>query len=148
MKNQHTQIDSRPGRKRSCTLHAPARLGQGVEQIEPRIMSRDHRGSTHSGVVFEPARDGVLLRREPAAILGRAGGVAALPPLDLATRVEAIWDGRYSVTSLVSGLRLVPAHDGAFTVIGNHNASDLVIRPLLDARVRHAFAPDINGAKP
>lgn len=119
-----------------------------VEEIEPRIMSREHRGSTHSGVVFEPAKDGVVLRREPAAILGRTGGAAALPPLDLVAGVEAIWDGRYSVTSQVSGLRLVPAHDGAFTVLGNHKPSDLHIRPLLDARVRHAFAPDINSAKP
>ncbi len=119
-----------------------------VEQIEPRIMSREHRGSTHSGVVFEPAKDGVVLKREPAAIMGRSGGAAPLPPLALVTAEEAIWDGRYSVTPSVAGLQLVPAPDGLFTVIGNHMPSDLEIRPLVKDRIRHAFAPDINRAKP
>jgi tRNA(Ile)-lysidine synthase len=123
-----------------------------VESLEPRVMSADHGGSTYSGVRFQPAPGGVALRREPAAILGRSGGAAALAPLDLIAGVEAVWDGRFAVTAASSGWRLAAAPDGGFvaTVHGRLGdaARDLTVRPLATERIRHAFAPDINRAKP
>lgn len=118
-----------------------------MEQIEPRVMSRQHRGSTHGGVAFEPTKDGVALKREAAAIMGRAGGAPPLPALALDPGVETVWDGRYAVTSRTIGVRLVPARDGGFSITGAA-AADLSARPLAAARVAHAFAPDINRAKP
>jgi len=123
-----------------------------MEQVEPRVMSRDHRGSTHSGVAFEPVAGGVALKREAAAITGRAGGAAPLPPLTLVHNAETTWDGRYAVTARVPGLRLVPASSGGFTVLSDGEVCEaaeyLSVRPLAAERIRHAFAPDINRAKP
>ncbi len=123
-----------------------------MEQIEPRVMSRDHRGSTHSGVAFDPVSGGLVLRREVAAITGRSGGAAALPALPLLPNVETTWDGRYAVTARAPGLQLVPAANGGFTVLADGEPCDaaeyLSVRPLAAERVAHAFAPDINRAKP
>lgn len=123
-----------------------------MESLEPRVMSVDHGGSTYGGVRFQPKQGGVALRREPAAILGRTGGAAALPPLDLIAGVEAVWDGRFAVTAVSSGWRLAPAPDGGFVATAHGQpgdvAHDLTVRPLARERIRHAFAPDINSAKP
>ena len=123
-----------------------------MDVIEPRVMSRDHRGSTHSGVAFEPVAGGLVLKREAAAIIGRASGAAALPALPLLPNVETTWDGRYAVTARVPGLRVVPAANGRFTVLSDGEACDAAeyvsVRPLAAERVAHAFAPDINRAKP
>jgi tRNA(Ile)-lysidine synthase len=123
-----------------------------LEALELRVMAPAHRGSTHSGVVFQPTKDGVVLKREPAAIVGRADGASPLPHLMLVPGVETLWDGRYAVTASTPGLRLVPADTGYFTIVKDGEArdpaQDLTVRPLAAERIRHAFAPDINRAKP
>lgn len=75
-----------------------------IAKIESRILAPDHRGSTHSGVIFAPHPMGVSLQREGA---------------------------RRSATPATA------AH-----------AEALRLRPLIAERVAHAFAPDINRAKP
>ncbi len=127
-------------------------LSSELEVLEPRVMAPDHRGSTHSGVEFSPAKGGVALKREPAAIVGRADGAPPLPHLTLVPGLETVWDGRYAVTASTPGWRLVPADTGYFTVVKDGKArdaaQDLTVRPLAAERIRHAFAPDINRAKP
>jgi tRNA(Ile)-lysidine synthase len=126
--------------------------GAELEGLEARVMAAGHSGGTHGGVLFERDKDGVVLRREPAAVLGRSGGATAIAPLDLAVGVEVVWDGRFAVTAASPGWRLAPARDGGFVALrhGEHRdaANDLVVRPLAMDRVAHAFAPDINRAKP
>jgi tRNA(Ile)-lysidine synthase len=127
-----------------------------MEAIEPRVMRADHRGSTHSGVEFKSANDAVYLARESGAVLGRADGAPPLPPLDLPDGVEAVWDGRIAVTAPAPGWRAVPARNRervAFEKGLVHKpyaeARELMnARSLVAERVRHAFAPDINLAKP
>lgn len=127
-----------------------------LEALEARVMRADHRGVTHSGVEFSPSRGAIALHREPSAVLGRASGARALPPLALNANVEAIWDGRLAVTAPEEGWRVVPARNEklvAFeTASGLKHFGEvealLHLRPLAAERIRHAFAPDINRAKP
>ncbi|MGQ0533395.1 MAG: tRNA lysidine(34) synthetase TilS [Caulobacteraceae bacterium] len=127
-----------------------------LEALERRVMRVGHRGSTHSGVEFAPSEGGVILRREGGAVLGRADGAAPLPPRRLIKDVEAIWDGRLSVTASEDGWRVVPARNRELAAFENGivqkqyaEARELLrLRPLAAERVVHAFAPDINRAKP
>ncbi len=127
-----------------------------VEDLETRVMRVDHRGETHSGVEFAPSINAVILRRERGAVLGRADGVPPRAALALTTKDEAIWDGRLSITAPEPGWRVVPAHTNDLVAfekgLEKKRYADveaaLQLRPLAAARVAHAFAPDINRAKP
>ncbi|MEQ1817516.1 MAG: tRNA lysidine(34) synthetase TilS [Terricaulis sp.] len=123
-----------------------------MEAVERRVMSADHRGSTHSGVEFRSDRSGPKLLRERGAVLGRADGAQPLAPLPLTANVEAIWDGRLAVTVSEDGWRIVPARNNEFFAFENNQVGDAKpnarLRPLAAERVVHAFAPDINRAKP
>lgn len=127
-----------------------------IEALERRIMSDDHRGSTSGGVEFRPDKNGVMLLRESGAVLGRAGGAVPLSPLTLTANVEAIWDGRVGITASEPGWRVVPARNIARVAFENallrkdygEVAPHVRLRPLASERVAHAFAPDINRAKP
>lgn len=124
--------------------------------IEQRVFASDHRGNTHSGVAFASDPEAVYLRRDPGAALGRAGGARALRALDLYPGVEAIWDGRIAVTAPAEGWRITPARNAELVAFDNglvHKRYDearrlLHTRALVSERIRHAFAPDINRAKP
>ena len=133
-----------------------AREPTGVEKIERRVMSLDHRGSTYWGVEFAPTKAGIELRREPGAALGRADGAPGLAPLPLSAGVEAIWDGRIAITALEPGWRVVPAPNRELAAFEKDAVRKryreagvaMQLRPLAAERVAHAFAPDINRAKP
>lgn len=123
--------------------------------LEARVM-RVSKSFTHSGVAFDPDEASVMLRREPGAVLGRADGAPASPPLQLAPNVEAIWDGRLGVTAREHGWRAVAARNSELIAFENGLARKrygevsgrLKLRPLTTERVAHAFAPDINRTKP
>lgn len=123
--------------------------------LEERVMHA-RQSFTHSGIEFIPNGAGIVLRREPGAVLGRADGAPALEPLWLTAEVEAIWDGRLGVTASEAGWRVVPARNGELVAFENGPArkryrdvgDHLRLRSLAAARVMHAFAPDINRAKP
>lgn len=127
-----------------------------MEAMERRVMGADHRGSTHSGVEFRSDRSGVALLRESGAVLGRADGAPPHAPLPLAANVEAIWDGRLAVTASEDGWRVVPARNKDLFAFENTSVRGPVgdanpnarLRPLAADRIAHAFAPDINRAKP
>lgn len=127
-----------------------------VEALGQRIFGEGYRGETHSGVEFAPMKGGVRLQREPGAVLGRADGVPPLLPLTLTANEEAIWDGRLAVTAPEPGWRVVPARTSHLVAFEKglekkryaEVESTHRLRPLAAARVAHAFAPDINRAKP
>ena len=127
-----------------------------IEALEARVMRGDLPGVTHSGVEFSTTGGAVVLRREAGALLGRADGALPHPALPLRANVEAIWDGRLAITPPEEGWSVVPARNAY--AVAFKNALDLKtyreaetllrLRPLVAARVAHAFAPDINRAKP
>jgi len=108
-----------------------------MEELERRVMARDHGGFTHSGVEFTPKERTVLLTREPGAVLGRADGAPALAPLPLAPNVEAIWDGRLGITAREPGWRVVPARNAELLAFEN----DLGHMSYTDARTRLNLGP-------
>lgn len=63
--------------------------------------ARNGRRSTLAGAIVEPWEGGVLIRREPAAILGRAGS-QSLPALMLRPGERLLWDRRFSITNIFS----------------------------------------------
>jgi tRNA(Ile)-lysidine synthase len=127
-----------------------------MDALEARTMSADHRGSTQSGVEFKSTGDAVYLTRDGGAVLGRADGPKPLPPLELPAGVEVVWDGRIAVTASMPGWRAVPARNRELVAFENGlvHKPYAEVRELMNARslaterVRHAFAPDINLAKP
>lgn len=131
-------------------------LSSEMNALEARVMSADHRGSTHSGVEFKSAKHVVYLTREGGAVFGRINGAPGLSPLELTAGVELIWDGRIAVTAPGSGWRAVPARNRELVAFENGLVHKpyaevrelLNARSLVSERIRHAFAPDINLAKP
>lgn len=127
-----------------------------MEALEARVMQPGQRGVTHSGVAFSVSEGAIVLQREAGAVLGRADGAPPLPPLALGANVEAIWDGRLAITAAREGWRVVPADNGELLAFENGAIRTryrdahafLKLRPLAAERVAHAFAPDINRAKP
>lgn len=127
-----------------------------MPHLEAKIMSAPHRGVTHSGVDFIASRDRVTLLRGLGGAMGRADGVPPQMPLDLLENVEAIWDGRLAITAPEPGWRIVPARNGPRLAFENGGVSvsyeevaeRFRLRPLAADRIAHAFAPDINRAKP
>lgn len=127
-----------------------------LPRLEAKIMNTGHRGSTHSGVDFTAHLDRVVLLRGLGVAIGRADGVPPQAPLDLPENGEAIWDGRLAVTAPEPGWRIVPARNGRRLAFENGEvrvsyedvAERFRLRPLAADRIAHAFAPDINRAKP
>lgn len=137
----------------SGALREPAWTDMAV--LEHRVM-HERRTFTHSGVEFAPTGRGVTLKREPGAVLGRADGAPAAAALSLMPNVEAIWDGRLAITATKPGWRVVPARNAELMAFENGLSqkryrdvrNHINLRPLAAERVAHAFAPDINLAKP
>jgi hypothetical protein len=127
-----------------------------MEALERRAVHDGQNGFTHSGVEFTPTDARVALTRDAGAVFGRADGALALAPLQLSANVEAIWDGRLGVTAPEPSWRIVPARNGELVAFENglvHKRYRDVrdhfrLRSLAAERVSHAFAPDINRAKP
>ena len=127
-----------------------------MPRLEWKIMTQPHYGATHSGVDFTSKMHSVTLLRSLGASIGRADGVPPLAPLPLATGVEVIWDGRLAVTATEPGWRVVPARNGHRLVFESGSVrrhysemeGRLRLHPLAAERIAHAFAPDINRAKP
>lgn len=127
-----------------------------VETLEVRVMGAGRRRTTHSGVEFTTTGSGASLAREAAAVLGRADGAPPHPPLPLTKNIEAVWDGRLAVTAQEEGWRVVPERNTELAAFENGSvhrryadlAERILVRPLVAERIAHAFAPDINRAKP
>jgi tRNA(Ile)-lysidine synthase len=127
-----------------------------MKRIERRMMDRAHLGFTRAGADFTASLNSVTLIRELGAVAGRTDGVPPLAPLDLPAGSEVIWDGRIAITAPEPGWRAVPARNGYRLSIENdltrlsydQAKTRFRLRFLAPERVAHAFAPDINRAKP
>jgi tRNA(Ile)-lysidine synthase len=127
-----------------------------MDALEARLMNRDYRGSTHGGVEVARSKDSLALSRDAGAVLGRADGAPPLSALPLTKNVEAVWDGRLGVTAPEPGWRAIPARNSELVAFENGIVQKryaevrerFQLRPLTAERVAHAFAPDINLAKP
>ncbi|MEZ5961180.1 MAG: tRNA lysidine(34) synthetase TilS [Hyphomonadaceae bacterium] len=127
-----------------------------MPRLEATIMAWPHGGATHSGVDFSSTQTGVTLLRDLGASIGRADGAPPLSPLRLGEGVEAVWDGRLAVTALEPGWRVVPARNKYRFAFENGSVrrsyeqmqGRFRLRALAAERIAHAFAPDINRAKP
>ncbi len=125
-----------------------------MEELEGCILSQGANGTAH-GVHFASTSEGVTLRRDLGAVLGRADGAPPLAPLALTENVEAIWDGRLAVTAPAPGWRIVPVRNGDLAgfekdAVRQPQAearAQLRLRWLAAERVAHAFAPDVNRSK-
>lgn len=150
-------------RRRALSVLMAAAAGSQAEPptsdmtiLEARVMSPEHRGSTHGGVAFKSDEHAVYLMREAGAVLGRADGAPPLAPLELPAGVELVWDGRIAATAPGPGWRAVAARNRDLVAFENGLVHKpyaevrelLRARSLAPERIRHAFAPDINPAKP
>ncbi|MGH7546376.1 MAG: hypothetical protein ACREKI_09360, partial [Gemmatimonadota bacterium] len=86
--------------------------------------------------------------RDSGAALGRADGAMAPAPLPLPVGEEQVWDGRIALTAQAPGWRAVADDNPDLVALEKDGvrrrldaAEDAVrARPLLRARVAHAFA--------
>ena len=82
---------------------------EAIARLEARLSSDGFRGASLGGARVSRRRGALLFSRDAGAILGRAGGAAPLPEIELLKQREIVWDGRLALTALVNGLRLKPA---------------------------------------
>ncbi|MCX7357146.1 MAG: tRNA lysidine(34) synthetase TilS [Alphaproteobacteria bacterium] len=119
-----------------------------LAEIERRVTSPEHRGSTHSHVEFVSLGEGAVeLRRET---LRRSEEPREPAMVVLEPGVETIWDNRFAVAAAEPGWRIrrsgdTPVLDRDPIFPGTQRPT---LRSLAADRVAHAFAPDINRAKP
>ncbi|GAM96445.1 tRNA(Ile)-lysidine synthetase [alpha proteobacterium U9-1i] len=78
---------------------------EAVARLMPRLTEEGFRGATLGGAALVAANGDVVLKRDPGALLGRAG-VAAIAPLHLPPRIETVWDGRLAVNANEAGWRV------------------------------------------
>ncbi|MBL8546283.1 MAG: tRNA lysidine(34) synthetase TilS [Hyphomonadaceae bacterium] len=113
--------------------------------IEARALGQH--GFTRSGVAFVPGPGIVTLRRDPGAVLGRAG-MPGLAPLALPPGEAVVWDGRLALTARAPGWTALPAENGELLAFSDGErrlrvsaALEFVhVRPLAAERVQHAFS--------
>jgi tRNA(Ile)-lysidine synthase len=70
-----------------------------IESISAALDEADFAGATLGGAWLQPRAAGVVIRRDPGALAGRADGASAIEPLLLKPREETVWDGRVSLTA-------------------------------------------------
>jgi tRNA(Ile)-lysidine synthase len=118
-----------------------------VDDLETAICRPGFPGATLAGAWIAPAAEGVMLTRDPGAVVGRSGGQAPAAAIELPAGREVVWDGRLAVTAAAPGWLAAPAKNAALLELrdaaGQARSGDGVvhIRSLLCARIRHAFAP-------
>jgi tRNA(Ile)-lysidine synthase len=71
-------------------------------RLEARCVREDFRGATLGGAELSPARDAIVLNRDPGALIGRAG-LAPITVSPLVADVETIWDGRLAIVPAEAG---------------------------------------------
>jgi tRNA(Ile)-lysidine synthase len=115
---------------------------EAVARLEARFLEDGYRGETLGGVALAPAAEGVRLVRDPGAVLGRRDGIPAIEALVLTPGEEAVWDGRYAVTTSDPGWRMEPAPPGPrhFRCAGPRGGAEPQIRPIVADHVAHLLA--------
>ena len=147
-------IAPRQVRLRALAVLLAAAAGAGREpsraelhDLEAVFKRPAFRGATLAGAVISPGADGVVLRRDPGAVLGRSGGGKPLLAAPLPVGREVVWDGRLALTAQAPGWTASPAKNAALLKLqasqGEPPFGDSVvqIRSLAAVRIRHGFAP-------
>jgi tRNA(Ile)-lysidine synthase len=86
------------------TEPSPRAVAGAVGGPEPRV--------TLAGVIVEKTQSGLVVRREPGALLGRAG-VPAMAPVPLEPGVPRVVDGRLLLSAACEGYCVLALPDGA-----------------------------------
>ncbi len=73
--------------------------------LAKRLKAPSFTGATLGGVRLVPQRNGILCMRDLGAIVGR-DNVQALPALPLKPNQSCIWDGRFEMSALQSGVHV------------------------------------------
>jgi tRNA(Ile)-lysidine synthase len=68
-----------------------------VEALCAAMEQPDFSGATLAGAWLRPRGRQIVFRRDPGALLGRAGGPEPIPALSLAPNQRAVWDGRVAL---------------------------------------------------
>ncbi len=76
---------------------------QALARLDAAMQSSDFPGATLGGAALTAAKAGVVLRRDPGALLGRADGAGGVAALALNAGEEAVWDGRLRLTMAEPG---------------------------------------------
>lgn len=116
-------IDPSAWRSGAATQHRALSvllLAAGGGEAEPPAAQVDalllqlagFQGATLAGAWLKPERRGLVIRRDPGALSGRADGAPALPSLMLIPGENAVWDRRAALTTSESGWS-VTANAGA-----------------------------------
>ena len=110
-----------------------------VDALLPQIEGAAFQGATLAGAWLKPERRGLVIRRDPGALSGRADGAPPLAPLALIPTEEAVWDRRVALTASESGW-WVTANTGAPMLTRGDARRPLTAVParwLIRARVTH-----------
>jgi tRNA(Ile)-lysidine synthase len=87
-----------------------------LESLAAVFDNPDFSGATLAGAWLKPQRGQIVIRRDPGALAGRAGGSTRVPPLPLPPGEEVVWDGRVTLIGPDGGGWSV-ALDGADPVL-------------------------------
>jgi tRNA(Ile)-lysidine synthase len=116
--------------------------------LEARL-NLDFEGATLGGARLRRKAGAIVIERVKGALLGRAGGAAALPNLALPVGVESIWDNRLALVANEEGWSAAPApgegpvltKSEACHSLAEATACGLVTaRWLTKERIAHSFA--------
>jgi tRNA(Ile)-lysidine synthase len=145
-------VGARDTRRRALSVLITAAAGaerepaaNAIEQLEARLAEANFRGGTLGGATLARTGEGLRLSRDAGALIGRADGAKALPPLPLPVDGETVWDGRVALTAMEPGWN-VHADTGAPTLVKRDMrvslqeavaARTIVAHWLLTAHVRH-----------
>jgi tRNA(Ile)-lysidine synthase len=130
------------------TAAAGAERGASPAQLETLSAALDEAafsGATLAGAWLQPRDGRVIIRRDPGALAGRAGGAAPVPALPLPPNEERVWDGRVALTMREPGWSVIVEGGAPMLARGDARVSFAAApaRWLLRARVEHLLAAPI-----
>jgi len=115
-----------------------------LESLSDALKQAEFSGATLGGAWLQARGARIVIRRDPGALTGRAGGAGPLPPLPLRMGEETIWDGRVALNADESGWSVV--FDGKTPLLqrGEERRALAAASPhwLLRERVRHVLGMD------
>lgn len=119
---------------------SPAQL----ERLRAGLEASRFPGATLAGAWLQPRAAGVLIRRDPGALTGRADGTAPIAPLALAMGEPVTWDNRVALTASEPGWSVVLEDRAPVLRRGGERRPLAAAAPqwLLRERVKHVLGTD------
>jgi tRNA(Ile)-lysidine synthase len=124
---------------------------EAVARLEREIGAPGFSGASLGGAVLKLKKGVVHLARDSGAVLGRADGAAALPPLKLSSGIVSVWDNRLEVRAEAPGWRVLPDDiaapifekaDARFTRAEADSAGEIRAQWLTEAHIAHLLPSD------